>query len=93
MGKPSRERLIKLFNIDFKQRSFCLLLNENNLKIVLSNLDPFIPQIFPRIAPSGLIPKMHFVLKDFRVDKLSNSIDTSTEVAGKSKQLVSQTTT
>lgn len=60
---------------------------------MLSNLDPFIPQNFPRIAPSDLVPGVHFVPKDFIVDKPFDSIDTSIEAGGESKQFVSQKTT
>ena len=93
MEKPSRERLTKLFNIDYKQRSFSLFLTENNLQSVFSNPNPFTPQFFPRIAPSDLILKVHFVLKDFTIDKSSNSIDTSIELARKNEQLVLLATT
>ena len=86
MEKPSRERLTKLFNIDFKQRSFSLLLIETNLQSVLSNPDPFIPIIFPRIALNDLILGMHFIPKDFKVDKPSSSFNTSTKVVGEDKQ-------
>lgn len=36
---------------------------------------------------------MHFVSKDFTIDKPSDSIDTSTEAVGESEQFVSKITT
>ena len=90
MEKPSREWLTKLFNIDFKQKSFSLLLIETNLQSVLSNPYLFTPIIFLRIVLNNLILGMHFVPKDFKVDKPSGSFDTSTEVTGENKQLSHQ---
>lgn len=55
------------------------------------NPDPF-AQFFPRIAPSDLILRVHFVPKDFKVDKPSGSFNTNTKAVGESEQPLSPTT-
>ena len=89
MEKPSREWLTKLFNIDFKQRIFfSFAYREQSSKCALESR-PFHPSNISRIAPSDLIHGVHFVLKDFTIDKPSYLIDTSTKTVDESNQFVS----